>query len=71
MAREEFKAHDIEAYVTASCRDVCKNGFGVEVEGKADAVFLDLPHPWEAIPHAKAALKRTGQRLTPLVLFNF
>ena len=37
-------------------RDVCQNGF--ELEKIANAVFLDLPHPWEAISHAKKSLKQ-------------
>ena len=28
------------------------------MEDIADAVFLDLPHPWDAIPYAKKALKK-------------
>ena len=47
--------------VTIEHRDVCNLGFGME--DKADAVFLDLPHPWEAIPAAKKALKKSGGRL--------
>ena len=43
--------------MTAACRDVCADGFGLEAE--ADAVFLDLPHPWDAVPHAKRALKKS------------
>ena len=41
----------------AACRDVCADGF--ELEDEADAVFLDLPHPWDAVPHAKRALKKS------------
>jgi tRNA A58 N-methylase Trm61 len=36
-------------------RDVCEEGF--DLIDAADAVFLDLPHPWKVVPHAKIALK--------------
>ena len=74
MANEEFRIHRIEKFVTAQQRDVCGEGFGSELENKTDAVFLDLPHPWDAIPHAKKVLKRsTGGRLcsfSPLSLIH-
>lgn len=35
-------------------RNVCKDGFGAAAD--VDAVFLDLPAPWEAIPDAKKAM---------------
>ncbi len=47
--------------VSTHHRDVCSNGFGLDSE--VDAVFLDLPKPWEAVPHAKNALKSSGGRL--------
>lgn len=56
---EEFKKHGLGDLVTAKHRDVCKDGFGLE--NVADAVFLDLPSPWTAIPHAKKALKFGGR----------
>ena len=56
-ARTEFAEHGLSDMVTATHRDVCSEGFGLE--NKADAVFLDLPHPWEVIKHAKAAMKVT------------
>lgn len=48
--------------VKVSHRDVCAGreeggGFGEELDGKADAVFLDLPEPWLAVEHARLALK--------------
>jgi tRNA A58 N-methylase Trm61 len=44
-------------------RDVCQNGFCDKVSGKADAVFLDLPHPHLVIPFAIKALKPSGKIL--------
>lgn len=60
-AREEFALHKIDSCVTVAQRDVCQDGFGLQ--GVADAVFLDLPHPWDAIPHAKNAMKPAGGRI--------
>ncbi|CAG9857140.1 unnamed protein product [Phyllotreta striolata] len=62
-AQEEFKQHGLSQYVTVRQRDVCERGFGDELNDTADAVFLDLPHPWLAVPHAIRALKSTGGRL--------
>jgi tRNA (adenine57-N1/adenine58-N1)-methyltransferase len=36
-------------------------GFGEHLRGKVDAVFLDLPHPWDALPAGCKALKRGGR----------
>lgn len=58
-AAEEFKEHRVDRLVTVRNQDVCKDGFGVM--GVADAVFLDIPSPWEAVRHAKAAMKRQGR----------
>ncbi|XP_018576687.1 tRNA (adenine(58)-N(1))-methyltransferase catalytic subunit TRMT61A [Anoplophora glabripennis] len=62
-AQEEFKDHGLGSYVTVGHKDVCEHGFGDDLSGKADAVFLDLPHPWLAIPHALKVLKENGGRL--------
>ncbi len=63
-ARQEFTDHGLGAdLVTVQQRDVCTEGFGLH--DKADAVFLDLPSPWEAMPYAKKAIKNQGDhRLT-------
>ena len=58
--REEFAKNKLDKFVTVTHRDVCSDGFGDHMKGAADAVFLDLPSPWEAIPHAAASLKRGG-----------
>ena len=60
-ARKEFEEHGLDKNVTVRHRDVCANGF--ELENVADAVFLDLPHPWEVVNHAKDALSERGGRL--------
>jgi tRNA (adenine57-N1/adenine58-N1)-methyltransferase len=59
-AAEEFREHRVGHLVTVRNQDVCKEGFGVT--GVADAVFLDIPSPWEAIKHAKNAMKRQGKK---------
>lgn len=45
-------------------RDVCTNGFTEQLNGKADAVFLDLPAPQLAVPYAVKALKLSGKPKT-------
>jgi len=61
-AKEEFEKHFGEGkYVTCAFADACVDGFGLV--DTADAVFLDLPTPWDAIPHAKTALKKSGGRI--------
>lgn len=62
QAREEFTKHGINEFVTVYHRDVCQHGFSEELNGKADAVFLDLPAPHLAVPHALKALKDEGGR---------
>lgn len=63
LAKQEFQEHGLSDYVTVQSSDVCENGFGEDLNGKADAVFLDLPHPWLAIPNAIKAFKDNGGRI--------
>lgn len=58
-AADEFRRHGLADLVTVMHRDVCKDGFGLNTI--ADAVFLDLPSPWEALPFAKAVLMPGGR----------
>ncbi|CAL8303038.1 unnamed protein product [Boreogadus saida] len=53
---QEFREHRVAHLVSVRNQDVCLDGFGVA--GVADAVFLDIPNPWEAVGHAHSAMKR-------------
>ena len=58
VALEEFEAHGLLGNtVTCTLRNICEDGFGKEYEGGADAVFLDVPNPWDAIPFCEEVLK--------------
>ncbi|KAK2104830.1 tRNA (adenine(58)-N(1))-methyltransferase catalytic subunit trmt61a [Saguinus oedipus] len=64
-AREEFQEHRVGRWVTVRTQDVCRSGFGVS--HVADAVFLDIPSPWEAVGHAWDALKVEVKPVAALV----
>ncbi|KAJ2497751.1 tRNA (adenine-N(1)-)-methyltransferase catalytic subunit trm61 [Coemansia sp. RSA 1972] len=55
-AKKEFDEHSLASMVTIEHRDVIANGFGRT--DLADAVFLDLPAPWDAVEAAKQALRK-------------
>ncbi|KAG7749374.1 hypothetical protein KL912_001375 [Ogataea haglerorum] len=57
QAKEEFESHKLEN-VTLTHRDVCSEGFDVDSEISAQMVFLDLPSPWEAIPHLSRVIAK-------------
>uniref|UniRef100_T1J461 tRNA (adenine(58)-N(1))-methyltransferase n=1 Tax=Strigamia maritima TaxID=126957 RepID=T1J461_STRMM len=59
VAKQEFVQHGFEQMVTAQSRDVVSDGFGME--GIVDAVFLDLPLPWEVVPSAAKVMKLNGK----------
>ncbi|KAF8073972.1 tRNA methyltransferase complex GCD14 subunit [Lyophyllum atratum] len=63
---EEFERHGMDDVVTLTHRNVCKDGF--TVADTVDAVFLDLPAPWEAVEHAKQALRK--DRTTRICCFS-
>ena len=75
QAKVEFDEHGLLAEnVTITHRDVCEDGFTIKksdttshkftdgsdnVDLNANLVFLDLPAPWEAIPHLDAVITKT------------
>ncbi|KAI8382778.1 tRNA (adenine(58)-N(1))-methyltransferase catalytic subunit TRM61 [Nakaseomyces glabratus] len=72
QATEEFKEHGLlDKNTIITHRDVCKDGFTIkktdetsyqfkadeeQLQIKADVIFLDLPAPWEAIPHLDSVI---------------
>jgi tRNA (adenine57-N1/adenine58-N1)-methyltransferase catalytic subunit len=51
----EFTTHGLNEIVYGQHRDVCAQSFNIQ---NADCAFLDLPSPWEAIPHLPQAFNR-------------
>ncbi|KAK5065151.1 hypothetical protein LTR84_000987 [Exophiala bonariae] len=71
--QEEMLQHGLDGIVRASHRDVYRDGFllhndesdvKIKTSPRANAIFLDLPAPWEALPH----LTRQAQDGTPSAL---
>lgn len=55
---KEIEDHGLEGVVKITHRDVCEEGFLVDGKSPtADAVFLDLPAPWLALPHLSRSLQ--------------
>ncbi|XP_057458776.1 uncharacterized protein LOC130749439 [Lotus japonicus] len=57
-ARDDFERTGLSKLVTVGVRDIQGEGFPEEFAGSVDAVFLDLPQPWLAIPSAAKMLKQ-------------
>lgn len=53
--RDEFALHKLDHIIKIKHQNVYKDGF--ELESEVDAVFLDLPAPWDALEHAKKAMR--------------
>lgn len=50
--KHEISEHGLDGIVQITHRNVYENGFNVDGKSpKANAVFLDLPAPWEALHH--------------------
>jgi len=61
-AAAEFRAHGLLSSVGGPIhlthRNVIRDGFG-ELDLKADAIFLDLPAPWDALEESKRVMNRS------------
>lgn len=55
LASSDFERHGLSSLIKITHRDVCAEGLGLE--NVVDAVFLDLPRPWEVIESAASAMK--------------
>jgi len=53
-AKRNIRALGLLDYVEFKVRDVARDGFD---ETDADSVFIDVPEPWDIVPHAHKALK--------------
>jgi tRNA (adenine57-N1/adenine58-N1)-methyltransferase len=53
-AKHNIRQLGLLDYVEFKVRDVAKDGFA---ETEIDTVFVDVPEPWDIIPHAHKALK--------------
>ncbi|EGG25245.1 tRNA-methyltransferase subunit [Cavenderia fasciculata] len=64
QAQRDFGANGFTDYVTVTHRNVIQNGFKLDDQqnmiGHIDAVFLDLPSPWDAIDHAAQVMREGG-----------
>lgn len=50
--KNEISGHGLDGLVQLTHRDVYKDGFLVDGESpEAESIFLDLPAPWQALPH--------------------
>ncbi|QPG76845.1 hypothetical protein FOA43_004239 [Brettanomyces nanus] len=62
QAVQEFGDHGLNDMVVVTHRDVCSQGFVITQEKiDADSVFLDLPSPWDAIPHLDEVISQKRQ----------
>ena len=66
--RKEIKDHGLDNIVTISHQDVCEMGFSISGAPDnilANAVFLDLPAPWLALPHLTRQHSTSSSILNP------
>ncbi|KAI1818086.1 tRNA methyltransferase complex GCD14 subunit [Poronia punctata] len=59
--REEIKEHKLEGVVQVTHRNVYEDGFLVDGQSPgAECIFLDVPAPWQALPHLSRSKPSTA-----------
>lgn len=61
QAQADFEKYGLLDTIVSKHGDVCMEGFGSELDNAVDGIFLDLPMPWLAIPHADRCLVEGGK----------
>lgn len=61
QASADFVRYGLQDTIVSQHGDVCVDGFGSTLDGSVDGIFLDLPMPWLAIPHADRCLVEGGR----------
>mmetsp|Transcript_132042 Transcript_132042/g.422504 ORF Transcript_132042/g.422504 Transcript_132042/m.422504 type:complete len:338 (+) Transcript_132042:83-1096(+) len=61
QAVADFDRYGLLDTIVSQHGDVCKQGFANVPDGGVDGIFLDLPMPWLAIPHADKCLAHGGR----------
>lgn len=62
--KREISEHGLDQLVEINHRDVYNDGFLIDGKSpEADAIFLDLPAPWLALPHLSRRKPKTGSEM--------
>lgn len=64
QAAEDFKRYGMEDVIISRHGDVCATGFPEDLRNAVDGIFLDLPAPWDALPHVDDCLVEGGKICT-------
>lgn len=69
--QKEIRDHGLDHIVDMTHRDVYEDGFLVDGKSpEADAIFLDLPAPWLALPHLSRRKPRSAQEMEGVQTVN-
>lgn len=61
VLRNEISEHGLDGIMELTHRDVCNDGFHLQDSSSpcVDAIFLDLPAPWQALKHLSRTVPNT------------